>query len=180
MNAGAQVATGDVIAHLHSDDYYLRPDALSTVARQMESMDRGWLFGRIARDVYGDLRSENFVVPRYSPQRLLLRGNFIPHPATFVRRNLFAQAGGFDNALKDAMDFDLWLKLARCGDPVQLDEALAAFRKHAGSLSLRNRLAAMKENFRVRLGHSGWSPVALAMHYARFLVRRRRALASEV
>lgn len=179
MNAGAQVATGDVIAHLHSDDYYLRPDALSTVARQMESMDRGWLFGRIALDVGGDLRSENFVVPRYSPQRLL-RGNFIPHPATFVRRHLFAQAGGFDTALKYAMDTDLWLKLARYGDPVQLDEALAAFREHAGSLSTSNRLAAMKEDFRVRLSHAGWSPVALAMHYARFLVRRRSALASEV
>lgn len=177
MNAGARVATGDVIAHLHSDDYYLRPDVLSTVARHMENTGRNWLFGRIASDIGGDLRSENFVAPRYSPQRLL-RGNFVPHPATFVRRELFSRSGGFDTALKYAMDYDLWLKLAQCGDPVQLDEALAAFREHAGSLSTSNRIAAMEEDFRVRLTHSGWNPVALAMHYARFLMRRRRALAS--
>lgn len=176
MNAGARVATGDVVAHLHSDDYYLRPDVLSTVAQHMESTGHGWLFGRIARDVGGELRSESFTAPRYSPKRLL-QGNFVPHPATFVRRNLFAQAGGFDTSLKYAMDYDLWLKLARQAEPVQLDEALAAFREHAGSLSTSNRLAAMEEDFRVRLGHAGRNPAALAMHYARFLVRRRRALA---
>lgn len=175
MNAGARAATGDVIAHLHSDDYYLRPDVLSTVAEQMESSGKGWLFGRIVRDVGGELRNENFIAPRFSYRRLL-RGNFIPHPATFVRRDVFINAGGFDTGLKYAMDYDLWLKIARYGEPVQLDEALAAFREHPGSLSTSNRVAAMEEDFRVRLAHAGWNPIELAMHYARFFVRRRRAL----
>ena len=175
MNAGASVATGDVIAHLHSDDYYLRPNVLSLVAERMESTGRGWLFGRIARDLAGELQNENFVAPRFTARRLL-RGNFIPHPATFVRRDAFANAGGFDSGLKYAMDYDLWLRIARYGEPVQLDEALAAFREHPGSLSTSNRVAAMEEDFRVRLAHAGWNPVELAMHYARFLVRRRRVL----
>ena len=33
MNAGLRIATGDVIAHLHSDDYYLAPDVLTKVGR---------------------------------------------------------------------------------------------------------------------------------------------------
>src|SRR4051812_46578480 len=45
MNEGMRVATGDVIAHLHSDDYYLEPDVLATVARQMEASGKNWLFG---------------------------------------------------------------------------------------------------------------------------------------
>lgn len=176
MNAGAKVATGDVIAHLHSDDYYLRPDVLSLVAQRMESTGKAWVFGRIARDIGGELHNENFIAPRFTPRRLL-RGNFIPHPATFVRRDVFVNAGGFDTGLKYAMDYDLWLKIARYGEPVQLDEALAAFREHPGSLSTSNRIAAMEEDFRVRLAHAGRNPVELAMHYARFFVRRRRALA---
>lgn len=175
MNAGARAATGDVIAHLHSDDYYLRPDVLSTVAEQMESSGKGWLFGRIVRDVGEELRNENFIAPRFTSRRLL-RGNFIPHPATFVRRDVFINAGGFDTGLKYAMDYDLWLKIARSGEPVQLDEALAAFREHPGSLSTSNRVAAMEEDFRVRLAHAGRNPIELAMHYARFFVRRRRVL----
>jgi glycosyltransferase involved in cell wall biosynthesis len=178
MNEGIAAATGDVVAHLHSDDYYLHPTVLSTVAGHLESTGRKWLFGRIMRDVGGKLEPEKYVAPRYSHARLL-HSNFIPHPATFVRRELLQQTGGFDNRLKYAMDYDLWLKLAELGDPVQLDEPLAAFREHEGSLSTREQLPAMEEDFRVRLSHVGVNPVTRAMHYARFLVRRQRMMQAE-
>lgn len=176
MNEGIHAATGDVVAHLHSDDYYLGSQVLSTVARQIESSGRNWLFGRILRDVGGTLHRENFVSPRYSHERLL-RTNFIPHPATFVKRDLLLRAGGFDTKLKYAMDYDLWLKLAELGgDPVQLDEPLAAFREHDGSLSTRDQLPALKEDFRVRLAHASLNPFSRALHYARYFVRRQRML----
>lgn len=177
MNEGIRIATGDIIAHLHSDDYYLGPEVLSTVARHLQASGSNWLFGRILRDVGGKLEAEKYVSPRYSHSRLL-RNNFIPHPATFVRREFIQRAGGFDIRLKYAMDYDLWLKLAELGEPVQLDEPLAAFREHQGSLSTRDRLPALEEDFRVRLAHVGPNPVARIMHYARYLVRRKRILQS--
>lgn len=177
MNEGVRAATGDVIAHLHSDDYYLRSDVLSLVARHLDASGRGWLFGRIKQDIGGQLRAEGFVAPRYSLGQLLRR-NFIPHPATFVRRDLMLRAGCFDTALKYAMDYDLWLKLGRLAEPVQLDEPFAAFRVHEGSASSKNRLAAMEEDFRVRLAHAGANPVARAMHYTRYLFRRQRIMQS--
>jgi glycosyltransferase involved in cell wall biosynthesis len=177
MNAGIEAATGDVIAHLHSDDYYLRPDVLSQVAGKLEGSRCGWLFGRTVRDVDGKRIPENYVAPRYSAKRLL-RGNFIPHPATFVRRELMQRCGGFNPKFKYAMDYDLWLRLSQLSDPIQLDIALAAFREHAGSLSTSNRLAAMEEDFRVRLAHAEQRPFARLErleHSARYFVRRRRA-----
>jgi len=36
MNRGLAAASGDVIAHLHSDDYYLHPHVLSRVAEAMK------------------------------------------------------------------------------------------------------------------------------------------------
>ncbi len=175
MNEGLHAATGNVVAYLHSDDYYLYPDVLSTVARHLDSGNRGWLFGRIEQDIGGRLRPEGFTAPRYSLRRLLRR-NFIPHPATFVRRKLMLRAGGFDTALKYAMDYDLWLKLGRLAEPVQLDEAFAAFRVHDGSASTKNKLAAMEEDFRVRLAHAGANPLVRGMHYTRYLVRRQQVL----
>ncbi|WP_151447528.1 glycosyltransferase family 2 protein [Lacisediminimonas profundi] len=180
MNAGIEAASGDVIAHLHSDDYYLSPDVLSTVAAQLEESGRKWLFGRTMRDIDGRLVPEDWVAPRFSPRRLL-RGNFISHPATFVRRDLLQQAGGFDEALKYAMDYDLWLRLSQLAEPVQMDLPLAAFREHAGSLSTSNRLAAMEEDFRVRLSHAGSGPLGpleRLMHRLRHLVRRHRMQAA--
>ena len=134
MNEGLRAARGDVIAYLHSDDYYLYPDVLSRVAHQLDRTGRGWLFGRTMALIDGKLHPDNYVAPRFSYANLL-RGNFIPHPATFVRRDLMLRAGGFNTGLKYAMDYDLWLKLARMSEPVQLDEPLAAFREHEGSLS---------------------------------------------
>jgi GT2 family glycosyltransferase len=178
MNEGIKAAAGDVIAHLHSDDYYLNPNVLSTVAAHLESSGRDWLFGRVMRDVEGRLEPEKYVSPRYSHSRLL-SNNFIPHPATFVRSKLLQKTGGFDTRLKYAMDYDLWLKLAQLGEPVQLDEPLAAFREHDGSLSTRDQLPAMEEDFRVRLAHAGGNPLARAIHYARYFVRRQRVLQAE-
>lgn len=177
MNEGLRVATGDIIAYLHSDDYYLYPDVLSRVARHLETSGRGWLFGRTMALIDGQLHPDNYVAPRFS-YASLLKGNYIPHPATFVRRELMLKAGGFSTSLKYAMDYDLWLKLARTGPPVQLDEPLAAFREHEGSLSSssRTRLAAMAEDFRVRLSYAGHNPIERFGHYARYFVRRRRVL----
>jgi glycosyltransferase involved in cell wall biosynthesis len=177
MNEGLRVATGDVVAHLHSDDYFLHSRVLSTVAEHMEASGRKWLFGRTRPIVDGKLLFENYVAPRFSFDKLL-KGNFVPHPATFVRRELLLRDGGFDTKLKYAMDYDMWLRIGRDHEPVQLDEPLTAFREHEGSLSSATgtRLAAMAEDYRVRLAHASRNPLALIEHYARYVVRRRRAI----
>lgn len=177
MNEGLRIATGDVVAHLHSDDYYLCPTVLTTVADHLQSSGRGWLFGRTMALIDGRLRADNYVAPRFSYERLL-RGNFIPHPATFVRRQLMNRLDGFDVSLKYAMDYDLWLRLAPLAEPVQLDEPLTAFREHEASLSssTNTRLAAIAEDLKVRMNYASKSPIALVEHYARYFVRRQRAI----
>ncbi|HJV53725.1 MAG TPA: glycosyltransferase family 2 protein [Noviherbaspirillum sp.] len=177
MNAGLEAARGDIIAHLHSDDFYVRPDVLSMVARQLEDSGAEWLFGRAMPVKHGILQPENFVAPRFTYEALV-RANFIPHPSTFVRRRLFARAGGFNAELKYAMDYELWLRLARIEEPLQLDIPLAAMREHDGSLTTREWLAAMQEALQVRLAFSGQGMAARSVHYLRYLVRRRRAMRS--
>jgi glycosyltransferase involved in cell wall biosynthesis len=172
MNEGWRAATGDIVAYLHSDDYYLSPTVLSRVARAF-SHTTGWGFGRIVRDIEGQQIQENFVAPKYSRKRLL-RGNFIPHPATFVRREWLRQVGGFNESLQYAMDYDLWLKLSRLGEPVVLNGPLAAFREHDRSLSTRNKIAAMEEDYFVRRQHEGFNPLTRLENLARFYVRRNR------
>lgn len=177
MNEGIKVATGDVVAHLHSDDFYLQPDVLSIVAKAMADERVGWSYGRISRVVNGVLIPEGYTAPVFSNSRLLRR-NFIPHPATFVRRDWMNRVGMFDESLKYAMDYDLWLKLAKLGRPAELNMPLAAFRDHSGSLSSSNPLAAGEEDMKVRLSHCGGNPLNLIESKLRYWVRRRREKAA--
>lgn len=170
MNAGLAVARGDIVAHLHSDDFYLRDDVLATVARAFDASACRWLFGRTLRAIGDRLEPEGWQAPPYSRTRLL-RGNFIPHPATFVERQLLLDAGGFDPQWRYAMDYDLWLRLSRVAEPLQLALPLAAFREHEGSLSTRERRRAMREDLSVRLAHAGPNPASRLAHVARHVAR---------
>lgn len=172
MNEGIRLASGDIVAHLHSDDYYPTPTILSEVAQAM-SGGAGWLFGTALYVVDGHARPAEWSVPRYSYRRLM-KGNFIPHQATFVRRDLLLRAGLFDTSLKYAMDYDLWLRLGRLAEPVQLDSPLCAFREHAGSASTANRLQGLDEDFRVRMRYAGRSPWAWFYHGGHYVWRRLR------
>lgn len=176
MNAGIEIARGDVVAHLHSDDYYLHPQVLSHVEQVFKNTDAEWLFGRCLSDIDGQRFPENYVVPQYSYKRLL-KTNFIPHPATFVKKRLFHRAGVFDISIRYAMDYDMWLRLGKLAEPIQLDAHLAVFRRHSGSLSTSNQLIGFRENHAVRMKHTGRSPWALVYHLAHFFVRRQRLLA---
>jgi glycosyltransferase involved in cell wall biosynthesis len=173
MNAGIDAARGDIVAHLHSDDFYLRSDVLLTVALAFREHACRWLYGRTMSCIDGRLLPENYDAPRFSRHRLL-HGNFIPHPATFVTRELLWRAGGFDPRLRYAMDYDLWLRLASHTRPLALPQALSAFREHAGSLSTREKAQAMREDLQVRLAHTGWNPFARLAHLLRYAVRRQR------
>ncbi len=149
MNEGLRHARGDVVAHLHGDDYYLHPKVIEGVSEVLEVTGAKWLFARIASDISGEVIFPSWKMPNYSRQRLLWR-NFIGHPAVFMRREFFIKVGGFDTSLRYAMDYDLWLRASELAAPAYLDSFVTAFRRHDGGASTANALAAFEEDHLVR------------------------------
>lgn len=172
MNAGIATATGDVIAHLHSDDYFAHPRVLSRVAKIFVEKNCEWMYGRTLTDLGGGWAPETPHFPRYSYARLI-QGDIIPHPATFVRRNLFARAGLFDETLRFAMDYDMWLRLGRLAEPVQVPEFLSVFRAHGNSATYANRMASFMEDYAVRKRYLSANPITRLNHALRHIRRRR-------
>jgi glycosyltransferase involved in cell wall biosynthesis len=166
----SEQAKGEVIAFLHADDSYLNAKVLTNVAKAFEAHPKHiWATGGL-REVDHQGRLKRVIgVRRYSRQRLL-RNNIILHPATFVRREALARAGGFDPTLRYTMDYDLWLRLAGFGPPVAINQVLTNFRVHAGSISCANRAAVLVEEHQVRLRYLR-NPFSRASHSVYDLMR---------
>jgi glycosyltransferase involved in cell wall biosynthesis len=174
MNQGIAAASGEVIAHLHSDDFYAAADVLASVAAHLDATRRDWLFGTIYVLKDGQRQAPAPMHP-FSYASLAAGKAFVPHPAAFVRRAAFARVGVFDEQLRYAMDIDLWLRLAALSKPATINRPLAVFRDHAGSVSSANKMLARREEFKVRQRYFGKAPLAFMIYCLRY-AKRMRAL----
>lgn len=173
MNEGIRHATGEFIAHLHSDDYYFSNDVLATVAERFAANKVDWVFGNIQVLKDGVLGPPHAINP-FSYWSLAAGKAFVPHPAVFVRKSAFERVGLFDERLKYAMDIDLWLRLGAVACPATVDRTFTVFRDHAGSVSSANKIKARQEEFSVRRRHMGKAPLAFAIYSLRYLKRMRQ------
>ncbi len=184
VNKGIRMATGEVIGWLNADDAY-EPGALHAVGLALATHPAAmWVTGRcrIIDRRGAEIRRavtayKNFFLRHYSFP-LYLTHNFISSPATFVRRRALAEAGPLDERYAYSMDYDLWLRLARCHRPLVLDRDLAAFRMEAGSLSMtgfERQFEEHAENARVHgAGHP--LPVAVNIVLSRLIVLAYRGM----
>jgi rSAM/selenodomain-associated transferase 2 len=120
MNAGAVVATGDVLLFLHADTR-LPPDADSLVARQLTRSGRSW--GRFDVRVSGRCRLFPLIGLLIS-WRSRLTGIATGDQAMFVTRSAFDSAGGFAD-LPLMEDVDLSQRLKRLDRPVCIGECVS-------------------------------------------------------
>lgn len=130
INKGFARARGEVLAWLNSDDTY-QPQAISQAVAFLQANPAVGM-------VYGDanLIDESGRVigkfpARQTSYRQLRRGYVhIPQQAAFFRASLWRQVGPLDPTFYFAMDYDLWVRLARLA-PVQYEPRLwANFRLH--------------------------------------------------
>jgi len=178
MNQGILAASGEYIAHLHSDDYYAGPDVLATVARRFDEERTDWVFGNI--QVLRDGRlAPPYALHPFSYRAFAAGSAWIAHPAVFIRRLAFERVGMFDEQLKYAMDIDLWLRLGAVARPAMVERTLTVFREHAGSVSSANKLKARQEEFAVRRRHMAKAPLAFGIYCLRYMKRMRALRAAQ-
>jgi len=168
MNKGVRLATGDWIAHLHADDEYL-PGALATVARHIGHTPADILCGAILQSE----RSGEVTCPA-APDHLPVE-MAIGHPAMWTRREVFERFGGFDVSLKNAMDYDFFLRAWLGGARFAvMPETLT--RVAWGGQSERSLWKTLRETHQIRrrLLPRGFarSPLFLGLLYAKGSVRQ--------
>lgn len=152
LNKGIELATGDVVGILHSDDLYADEYVLRDVCDLFRRSDADCVYGDL---VYVD-RDDPSQVRRYWKAGAYRPGAFRrgwmpPHPTVFVRREVYERYGLFRDDMRTAADYELMLRLfhrhgLRCA---YLPRILVRMRVGGVSnISLANRLNANREDNR--------------------------------
>lgn len=128
---GVEMATGEIIAYINSDDIYY-PGALYKIAEKfMQNPTRNWLTGKTI--FIDELSIPTKDQPTYLPINMFINvylGNFISQQSTFWKKDFFSLVGGFDRNLQFAFDYELFLKFLDIEKPLWMDDQLSGFRSH--------------------------------------------------
>jgi glycosyltransferase involved in cell wall biosynthesis len=148
INKGFARASGEVIAWLNSDDYYL-PGAISAAVKVLdENPDAVLAYGdMLAVDEHG----RTFNTMHYKSLTLedLLCFQIIGQPAVFMRRSALQKTNGLNPAFHFLLDHLLWIELAQHGKILHVDQTWAAARYHAEAKNRAKAAEFGREAFRI-------------------------------
>jgi glycosyltransferase involved in cell wall biosynthesis len=141
INRGIERATGEVIAYINSDDYYL-PGAFAAALPLFEDPSVRWVAGA---SEYWEGGAPDMVWPATRPKgpraRWVRDPWYVPQASSFWRRDVFEEFGLLREDLNFVFDTEYGLRLALEGLlPVPIDRHLAVRYNHAEAKSARPEL----------------------------------------
>ncbi|HEY1038862.1 MAG TPA: glycosyltransferase family 2 protein [Bacteroidia bacterium] len=150
LNKGISHATGDIIALLHSDDFYIDKQVISKVAKAFEDKGTESVYGNL---YYVDKDNTDKIVRKWISGKythgMFLNGWMPPHPAFFVRRSCYEKLGVFNLQFRSAADYELMLRFLHKNkiSAAYINEYLVKMRTGGQSnASVKNRVKANQED----------------------------------
>jgi glycosyltransferase involved in cell wall biosynthesis len=127
INSAIERSTGEVIAYINSDDYYL-PGAFDAALPHFHDPSVRWVAGGTEyREVDGTLKSLLAPIPPAGSRASWVRSTwYVPQASSFWRRDVFDEFGLLREDLHFVFDTEFGLRLALNGlRPFAVEETLA-------------------------------------------------------
>ena len=133
LNKGFARAKGEILAWINSDDTY-QPGALAAAAKYLqENPQIGLVYADANFIDQNGQQIGRFPAAQTDYQRLRQGYVHIPQQSAFFRADLWRQVGPLDPDFYFAMDYDLWVRLAKIAPLAYLPgQTWANFRLHSG------------------------------------------------
>lgn len=154
---GFEESTGEILAWLNSDDFYL-PGALQRVGSLFAANEKVvFLYG----DVYNVDEQSNIICRHYAFRanhfiQANLGDGMVHQPGSFWRRTSYRECGGIDRSLHYRMDADFFTRLTAAGKHKRIPgPPLTCFRWHEESKTFTMREIEQEEGERLRAEY-GW------------------------
>ena len=152
LNRALGAARADLVARLDADDVAL-PERLARQRAFLERAPDVGLLGSAAREIDGAGATVRVVRPPEDDaaiRRALIRANPFVHSSIMARRSLLERAGGYDESLAVAQDYDLWMRLARLTRLANLPDVLVVRRLGPRRVSVEREDDRLRTEARVR------------------------------
>ncbi|MBV1951854.1 MAG: glycosyltransferase [Cycloclasticus sp.] len=155
MNKGVSLCTGDYVAFLNADDWYV-DGIIHNVFLAVKGNDIDYVFGNV--NILGGVNESRVFYPQLSEYKFKMP---LPHPSLFIRKK-FLTKFEFNESYKAIADYDFILKIIRMDlNSKYMDRVFVNFR--AGGMSSTPHEV---EQFRLAYEHFGLL-VALNKWYAK-------------
>jgi glycosyltransferase len=111
INKGIDLASGEIIANLNSDDFYIDENVISDVVEKFKKEKTDLLY----TDLYYVEEEKTNKVTRYWKSGAYKKGAFYkgwmpPHPTFFVKKEIYNKYGVFNLKLTSAADYEIMLR----------------------------------------------------------------------
>lgn len=166
INKGIQMATGDIIGLLNSDDELASPHSIAHVAEYIKTTKADLLYGDLVYCRFDDINNTPPHTIRYWKSNTfkehdLAYGWMPPHPTVYCRRQVFERIGLYKTDFRISADYEFILRVFSDSTikKVYLPEVIVRMRTGGiSNRSLRMLLLKSKEDIRaLRLNrHKPW------------------------
>ena len=162
LNKGVQLAAGEVIGFVHSDDVLADNQIISKLANQFEKKNIDGVYGDLQ---YVDKNNIGKIIRYWKSTNFnasLLKKGWMPaHPTLFLKKEVYEKHGKFNLSFKISADYDFMLRILK-DDSLKFTYLPTVITKMrvggASNRSIKNIIQKTKEDYRaVRLNNiGGW------------------------
>lgn len=155
LNKGISHASGQYISWLSSDDVY-HPEKISTQINLMKEHDSSISYSSYKKinkngtQLTDDIDGRFHFKDRATFYKKLKKDCFINGSTVMIEKEIFKKIGLFNEELKYAHDYDLWLRISQRYQFLYIDQPLVSYRIHQEMGTKRNWRLLVKEFSKIK------------------------------
>lgn len=140
-NRGLNVAKGEWVKLIAGDDVLLEDCIFEFILFSTEKSNARIIFSDVLNRTISRWHSFDDKNPK-EQYKELLKGNFLPAPAAFLKRDVIEELGAFDEKYPMLEDFPFYLKALRNNTPIfHLNKPLVVYRMVSEGVSNNNQMS---------------------------------------
>jgi len=111
LNKGINLATGDIIGFLHSDDIFAHSNVIENIVEMFQETETSAVYADLH---YVSRENTNKIIRNWKSGEykygMFLNGWMPPHPTVYIKKDVYNQFGTFNLDFKTAADYELMLR----------------------------------------------------------------------